>query len=113
MRSSQRYAKRTAKSKRLTAKHRPHLADPRSVAGFRLIWKEMVYPIVDDRSAGSKLWDVDGNEYVDLVNGFGPILFGHNPDFVRDAVKAQLEQGIEIGPQTPLAGEVARARLRA
>jgi len=102
-----RYVGRTAKSKRLTEESRPYLADPRSVAGFRQIWKEMVYPIVVDRSAGSRLWDVDGNEYVDLVCGFGPILLGHNPSIVREAIKSQLEQGIETGPQTPLAGKVA------
>ena len=72
-----------------------------------MLWKEMVYPIVTTRSAGSKLWDVDGNEYVDLVNGFGMILFGHSPPFVREAIEQQLQLGIEIGPQTPLAGEVA------
>jgi glutamate-1-semialdehyde aminotransferase len=103
-----RYVKRTAESKRMTEANRSYLADPRTVAGFRQIWKEMVYPIVVDRSAGSKLWDVDGNEYVDLVCGFGPILLGHNPAIVRDAIKAQLEHGIETGPQTPLAGKVAR-----
>jgi acyl transferase domain-containing protein/glutamate-1-semialdehyde aminotransferase len=103
-----RYVCRTAESKRMTQVHRTHLADPRTVAGFRQIWKEMVYPIVVNRSAGSKLWDVDGNEYVDLVCGFGPILLGHNPDIVRDALQAQLHQGIETGPQTPLAGKVAR-----
>ena len=64
------------------------------------------------RSAGSRLWDVDGNEYVDLTNGFGAIMFGHNPAFVRDALQAQLDAGIEIGPQSPLAGEVA-ARVSA
>ena len=72
-----------------------------------MLWKEMVYPIVASRSAGSKLWDLDGNEYVDLVNGFGAILFGHNPPFVREAIEKQLGLGIEIGPQTSLAGEVA------
>ena len=50
---------------------------------------------------------MDGNEYVDLVCGFGTILSGHNR-LVRDAIKVQLDQGIETGPQTPLAGEVAR-----
>ena len=103
-----RYTRRTAGSKEFTASNRAHLADPRSVAGFRQVWKEMVYPIVVNRSSGSRLWDVDGNEYIDLTNGFGTILFGHNPDFIREAVKAQLDQGIEIGPQTPLAAEVAR-----
>jgi glutamate-1-semialdehyde aminotransferase len=103
----ERYTRRTGGSKNSTAAHRSHLADPRSVAGFRLAWKELVYPIVTVRSAGSRLWDIDGNEYVDLTNGFGAIMFGHNPPFVRDALQAQLEQGIETGPQTPLAGEVA------
>ncbi len=107
-----RYTRRTAGSKRSTAANRPHLADPRSVAGFRLMWKEIVYPIVTVRSAGSRLWDVDGNEYVDLTNGFGTIMFGHNPDFIREALEAQLAQGVETGPQAALAGEVA-ARVAA
>ena len=83
-----RYVRRTEGSKRLTARHRTHLADPRSVAGFRMSWKETVYPIVVERSAGSRLWDVDGNEYIDLVNGFGLNLFGHSPAFVTKAVAA-------------------------
>jgi len=103
----QAYTARTPGSKRSTAANRPRLADPRSVAGFRPIWKEMVYPIVVERSSGSKLWDVDGNEYVDLVNGFGLNLFGHSPEFVTEAIASQLRKGIEIGPQTPLAGEVS------
>jgi len=102
-----RYTARTRESKRLTELHRPHLADPRSVAGFRMAWKEIVYPIVVARSSGSRLWDVDGNEYVDLVNGFGMNLFGHSPPFVTAALEAQLRLGMEIGPQSPLTGKVA------
>ena len=67
----------------------------------------MVYPIVTTRSDGSKVWDVDGNEYVDFVMGFGASLFGHRPPFVVEAVREQLEHGFEIGPIQPLAGEVA------
>ena len=104
----ERYVKRTQKSKQFTAENRGQLADPRSVAGFRLYWKEMVYPIVTTRSAGSRLWDLDGNEYIDLTNGFGMILFGHNPPFIREAIEAQLRQGYEIGPQTTLAADVSR-----
>ena len=103
-----RYVERTRRSKELTQQHRAHFADPRSVAGFRMLWKEIVYPIVTERSAGSKLWDVDGNEYVDLVCGFGSCLFGHAPPFVTEAIERQLQAGIEIGPQSPIAGEVAR-----
>ncbi len=104
----ERYSKRTAKSKTITEEHRQPLADPRVVAGFRSQWKEIVYPIVTDRSEGPHLWDLDGNEYVDMLNGFGPIFLGHRPAFVTAAIEDQLKKGFEIGPQTPLAGEVAK-----
>jgi len=104
----QRYTSRTRKSKAHTATHRSHLADPRVVNGFRPLTKEVTYQIVVDRSKGARLWDLDGNEYVDATNGFGTSLFGWQPDFVVEAVKQQLDRGYEIGPQTPLAGVVAR-----
>jgi amino acid adenylation domain-containing protein len=103
------YTSRTAKSKAKTQEYRPYLADPRVVAGFKVQWKEMVYPIITDRSKGSRIWDIDGNEYLDCLNGFGPIMLGHRPDFVEDAIEKQLHLGFEIGPQTLLAGEVAKA----
>ncbi len=103
----ERYNRRTPESKRLTQQHRAHLADPRAILGFRRAWKELIYPVVAVRSEGARLWDVDGNEYVDLTMGFGTNLLGHRPPFVMQAVEAQLQQGVEIGPQTPLAGEVA------
>ena len=67
----------------------------------------MVYPIATARSDGSRVWDVDGNEYIDFVMGFGASLFGHRPPFVVRAVQDQLNLGFEIGPIQPLAGEVA------
>jgi amino acid adenylation domain-containing protein len=102
-----RYTSRTAESKKLAIKNRPILADPRSVGGFKQLWKDMVYPIFTTHSDGSKVWDVDGNEYVDFVMGFGASIFGHRPSFVVDAVKKQLDLGFEIGPIQPIAGEVA------
>jgi amino acid adenylation domain-containing protein len=102
-----RYVARTIGSKRYTQKFRPVLADPRAAAGFSPDWKEMVYPIVAVRSRGSKLWDIDDNEYIDLVNGYGQTAFGHLPEFVAAAIKQQLKKGFAIGPQAELAGEVA------
>src|SRR3546814_17433752 len=81
---------------------------PRVVNGFKPMLKEMTYQIVGERSKGSHLWDLDGNEYVDALNGFGMSLFGWQPGFVLDAVREQLELGYEIGPQHPLAGDVTR-----
>ncbi|WP_052405758.1 hybrid non-ribosomal peptide synthetase/type I polyketide synthase [Paraburkholderia heleia] len=103
-----RYSAKTATSKARTQSCRAVLADPRTASGFREEWKELVYPIVAQRSKGSKIWDVDGNEYIDVVNGYGQTAFGHTPDFVVAAVNAQLEEGFAIGPQSPLAGEVAQ-----
>jgi amino acid adenylation domain-containing protein len=98
---------RTPGSKSITEQGRARFADPRAVAGFRPQWKEMVYPLITDRAQGSRLWDVDGNEYIDIVNGFGCILFGHSPQFVVEAIRHQLDIGVAIGPQTALAIEVA------
>ena len=102
-----RYVAKTPGSKRLTQEARGYLADPRAVAGFRPQWKEMVYPLLTDRAKGSRIWDVDGNEYIDIVNGYGCILFGHSPQFVVDAAHEQLDRGVAIGPQSVLASEVA------
>jgi glutamate-1-semialdehyde 2,1-aminomutase len=102
------YCDRTKTSKQLAQAFRPTLADPRVVAGFSLPLKEMCYPIVAKKSLGSKIWDVDGNEYIDLIMGFGINLLGHNPSFIKQAMIEQLDRGIEIGLQTQLAGEVAQ-----
>jgi amino acid adenylation domain-containing protein len=105
---TRRYNERTKSSKKFTQDNRAIMADPRVVTGFKPDMKELVYPIVVERSAGSKLWDLDGNEYVDALNGFGLNLFGWQPEFVTRAIKEQLDKGHEIGPQSPLTAEVAK-----
>ncbi|MEG3959208.1 non-ribosomal peptide synthetase/type I polyketide synthase [Microcoleus sp. herbarium2] len=102
-----RYTKRTQKSKQRVQAYRPVLADRRSSLRFRFETKEMLYPIVGERSFGSKFRDVDGNEYVDLAMGFGVHLFGHGAPFIQTALEEQLKQGIQVGPQSHIAGEVA------
>src|SRR5690606_26233123 len=77
-----RYVRKTAASKAYAAEHRAHLADPRAVSGFKSLWKEMVYPIVSAGGKGSKIRDIDGNEYIDVTMGFGTYFFGHSPDWL-------------------------------
>ena len=98
---------RTPSAKAQTQAARGVLADPRTVQGFRSRWKEMVYPVLSDRAKGARIWDVDGNEYIDLVCGYGVTFLGHQPDFVVEAIRDQLDRTLAIGPQTVLAGEVA------
>ena len=104
-----RYNDRTKKSKQHNGKYRPVFADNRAMQGFRLQWKELIYPIVSQRSQGSHIFDLDENEYVDLTMGFGVHLFGHSPSFVVDAIQEQLHAGMQLGPQSHLAGQVAES----
>lgn len=103
-----RFNQRTKKSKQLAEEYRPFLADSRAVAGFRMPWKEMAYLITIQRGQGSHIWDVDGNEYIDLNMGFGALLFGHSPSFIIEPLKQQLENGMQLGPQAPMAGKAAQ-----
>jgi glutamate-1-semialdehyde 2,1-aminomutase len=59
------------------------------------------------RQKGSHTWDVDGNEYIDMVMGCGPVTLGHNHPVVNDAIKRQLEDGILYSMLHPLEVEVA------
>ncbi|GAB3804013.1 hypothetical protein GCM10028819_34840 [Spirosoma humi] len=105
---TQRYNQKTKASKAYAQEHRSYMADPRVVSGFRPLTKEIVYPLVVNRSKGSHLWDIDGNEYIDALNGFGSNLFGYQPDFIKDVLHEQIESGYEVGPQHSLAGEVSQ-----
>ncbi len=65
------------------------------------------WPVYIARGKGSRLWDVDGNEYVDFHNGFGVMCIGHaNPD-VGAAVKAQIDEGTHFA--APTDGSIAVA----
>jgi amino acid adenylation domain-containing protein/non-ribosomal peptide synthase protein (TIGR01720 family) len=101
------YSRRTRSSKAHTDAFRDVLAEPRASMGFRLLWKELVYPIVAQGSSGSRIWDIDGNEYIDIAMGFGVTMFGHAPAFIQQALNDQLKRGIQVGPESDQAGEVA------
>lgn len=103
----ERYTTKTAKSKAFTQANRKTMADPRVVTGFKPLLKELIYQPVVDKSTGCHLWDIDGNMYIDVLNGFGSSMFGYMPDFIKKACHRQLDAGIEIGPMHPLAAEVA------
>ena len=55
------------------------------------------YPFFVKRAKGSKIWDVDGNEYVDLWMGHYTHILGHYPDVIVEAVKQQSKEGIHWG----------------
>lgn len=70
------------------------------------------YPIYMTRGEGAYLFDVDGNRYIDLVLGLGPIILGHNDPAVVAAVSEQIRQGSLFATCTPLEVEVAERICR-
>ncbi|MGI4804115.1 MAG: aminotransferase class III-fold pyridoxal phosphate-dependent enzyme, partial [Janthinobacterium lividum] len=102
------YNQKTIRSKNQAQQSRAFMADPRVVSGFSPATKEIVYPLVVNKSLGSHLWDVDGNEYIDALNGFGSNFLGYQPEFIKKALQQQIEDGYEIGPQHELAAEVSQ-----
>ena len=70
-------------------------------------------PVVIDRAEGSRVFDIAGNEYLDYAAGAGPMLLGHRPVAVLDAVRAQLDRGWQYAAahegELELAERVVRA----
>ena len=60
-----------------------------------------------ERARGSHVWDVDGNEYIDLTMAIGPVSLGYAYPAVDDAIRAQLKDGITFTLMHPLEVEVA------
>src|SRR5438105_3653835 len=74
------------------------------VRAFRGLGRE---PFFVERAAGSKIWDVDGNEYIDYVGTWGPAILGHAPAVVIDAIRAAASHGVSFGIPNPLEVEMA------
>jgi len=66
-----------------------------------------VYPTFMARAQGCKMWDVDGNEYIDYVNNYGPLLLGHNHPSVVKKVDECKENGLWSGAMTKWEVELA------
>jgi glutamate-1-semialdehyde 2,1-aminomutase len=69
-------------------------------------------PICFERGAGARIWDIDGNEYIDYTLSYGPLLLGQSPRRVIDAVQLQLETGLGYGASHRFEAELAEAVCR-
>jgi len=65
------------------------------------------HPIFMDRAKGSKIYDIDGKEYVDYLTAFGSIILGHCHPKVNEAVKNQIDKGTMLGTAYKLEVETA------
>ena len=64
-------------------------------------------PIYFSRSDGSRFWDVDGNEYIDYVCAYGPMILGYNHPVVDEAAKEQYVKGNTVSLAAPVMVELA------
>src|SRR6059058_2944497 len=74
------------------------------VRAFRNVGGE---PFFVERATGSKIWDVDGREYIDYVGSWGPAILGHAPKVVVDAVRDAATRGLSFGIPNPFEVELA------
>ncbi len=66
------------------------------------------FPILFQKGLGSKVWDVDNNEYVDLLSSYGSIILGHSNASIVATITKQLQNGTMLGTTTELEVEVAK-----
>jgi glutamate-1-semialdehyde 2,1-aminomutase len=74
------------------------------VRAFRHVGAE---PFFVERARSAKIWDVDGNEYIDYVGSWGPTILGHAPKVIVDAVREATARGLSFGIPNPLEVEMA------
>src|SRR5690349_15209675 len=74
------------------------------VRAFRNVGGE---PFFVARGGGSKIWDVDGKEYIDYVGSWGPAILGHAPKVLVDAVRDAATSGLSFGIPNPFEVELA------
>jgi glutamate-1-semialdehyde 2,1-aminomutase len=98
-----RYEARFPRSKALYERARQVM--PRGVSHDQ--WYADPFPIYMNRAEGSRLWDIDGNEYVDYYGGHGGKMLGHAPPAVVAAVQHQIQRGTQYGAGCDLAVEWA------
>jgi glutamate-1-semialdehyde 2,1-aminomutase len=99
----QAYESRTPKSKAAWEKARKVM--PMGTASNSRMYEP--YPLFIARACGSKVWDVDGNEYIDHNLSFGALVAGHRHPVVMDAVSRQLGVGTMYGMSHELEAELA------
>ena len=66
-----------------------------------------ISPTFIERAKGSKIWDIDGNEYIDYVGSWGPMILGHAHPRVVTALRGVIPKGTSFGAPTPLEVELA------
>lgn len=76
------------------------------VRAFKSVEKES--PVFIERGKGAKIYDEDGNEYIDYICSWGPLILGHNNERVLKGVREAVEKGSTFGLPTKMEVELAK-----
>ena len=71
------------------------------------------HPLYMTHGQGSKVYDIDGNEFIDYLLNYGPLRLWHSPEILNDAVKSQLDKGTAFGEPHPLQVELSELLIEA
>lgn len=66
------------------------------------------YPLFIEKGKAGRIWDVDGNEYIDMLCSYGPIILGHREEEIDDAVKEQMKRGFCFNLCQPVQNDLCR-----
>jgi glutamate-1-semialdehyde 2,1-aminomutase len=80
------------------------------VRAFRAVGGDPPFVV---RGQGSHIWDADGNEYVDYIGSWGPLILGHAAPVVMDAIAAAMKNGTSFGASTPSEADLAELVISA
>lgn len=96
----------TSSSKQLFQQLKGPLLDGTASSFHKASYEE--YPIAISHGKGSKLYDVDGNEYIDYIGGLGPMILGYSPEVLNEAVKKQIDLGSHFSAPTENIAELSQ-----
>lgn len=96
------------KSFELLAEAEKHLPGGLTSVRHPRAYIEGEYPVFLERGKGCHVWDVDGNEYIDLLAGYGPTTVGIAVDEIDEAAIAQIRKGVNFSPSTDIQIDLAK-----
>lgn len=67
-----------------------------------------ISPVFVEKAKGSRLWDIDGNCYIDYICSWGPMILGHSPDILQEGLSQAVDRGVSYGLPTLLEVEMAQ-----
>jgi glutamate-1-semialdehyde 2,1-aminomutase len=80
------------------------------VRAFRAVGGDPLFLV---RGEGSHIWDADGNEYIDYIGSWGPLILGHAAPVVLEALTAAMRNGTSFGASTPAEADLAELVISA